>query len=101
MFTTLRVRDLILFVISILSIIGLLIYIPFAEAEIPAHLGLSIEQDDSELSINDDKKLDLFDFSFIDLGTDFFTFFYSVIEDGTKYEIKEKHEIEYLTERGI
>ena len=101
MFVTLRVRDLVLFVISILSIIGLLVYIPLADAEIPAHLGLSIKQDDSELSINDDKKLDLFDFSFMDLGTDSFTDSDPVIEEGNKEEIKEKDEIEYPTERGI
>ena len=60
MFATLRVRDLALFVISILSIIGLLIYIPFADAEIPDHIGLVPNQDNSELSIND-SDIDLFD----------------------------------------
>ncbi len=113
MFTTLRVRDLILFVISILSIIGLLIYIPFAEAEIPNHFGLSPEQDNSELSLNDGySDLDLLD----SLHLSFVNRFENIqlekeidIYTNPEYtdEIKEKDQTEitiipeYPTERGV
>lgn len=118
MFTTLRVRDLILFVISILSIIGLLVYIPFAEAEIPDHFGLSPEQDNSELSLNDDYPdiLETIHLSFIDHLEN--TNIEKELEQQTTYsryqntpdEITEKGIIktstvdfipEYPTERGI
>ena len=116
MFPTLRVRDLIIFVISILSIISLLIYIPFAEAEIPDHFGLSPEQDNSELSLNDDYPniLETIHLSFIDHleNTDIENELkQQSIYSYTSNDIKEKNNIEnsnyikpipeYPTERGI
>lgn len=91
----LRVKDL----LFIISFIGILIYIPFADAEIPDHVGLVSNQDNSELSINN------FD---IDLFNAFHQTFFDGIEVSEEDNILKKLNteiepiiLEYPKERGV
>ena len=107
MFTKPRVRNIILLIISIISIIGLLIYIPFADAEIPDYNCLTQEQNNSELSLNDDYPdiLESIHLSFIDyLEND--NIEYGVenttecLQNSNKI-VEQNHTPEYPTERGV
>ena len=117
MTSTLRTKDWVPLLISIIFSIGILLYIPLADAEIPYHIGL-VEQENSELSLNDnyDDLLDALHQSFIDNidgmdkydeGLNYTSEIMdkdttsTVIEEKIEVESKTMVEIEYPTERGI
>lgn len=100
MFRTLRVRDIILFFVSVVSFIGLLIYIPFADAEIPDHTGLLVADKD-ELSLNDSDK-DLYSVlnkSYEEDKEGVYTFYLK--QDDITESKEELSGSEYPTQRGI